>query len=175
MFAASRAAQQRQVQVAIESERRANEAAHFAVQESIRTRNRAAVAALFADWHIGELDPRIPPSLGLGDAVLRVFNTAVTRQHVAKRHPGDVSFIMQQLVHAIAHPYMYRRSTQREDRIELVGWTADSERTLRIILEAPTADPPATGSHGWLQVNATRLGKAKRRQAEKKGGWIRWV
>jgi hypothetical protein len=174
LLAGAQASQRMQVQIAIEWERQTQEAGYFAALASIRARNNSVAAALFSDWNLGALDGRIPQSLGLNAPVLNVFNTAHTRQHVVKSHPGDVEFIMQQMVHALSHPYMYRRSEHHADRIELVGFAADNERTLRVILEAPSALPPEKGAHGWLQISATRFGKAKRRRAESKGGWTRW-
>lgn len=175
MLAAGAASRRHQVQIAIECERQNQEAAHLAAQASIASRRNAAIAALFADWVLGVLDARIPMALGLRSDVLNVFNTASTRQHVAKNHPGDAEFIMRHMVHALSHPLMYRRSNQHADRIELVGFVADNERTLRIILEAPAAVPPARGSHGWLQISAIRFGKAKRQHAQSKGGWTVWL
>jgi hypothetical protein len=173
MFVASRDSHRMQVQIATECERQTREAAHLAAHASTRASNLAGSAALFADWNLGALDARIPRSLGLSSAVLNVFSTARTRHHVARNHPGDVEFITQQIVHALAHPYMYRRSEQSANRIELVGFAADNERTLRIILEAPSATPPEKGAHGWLKISATRCGKATRQRAERKGGWTR--
>lgn len=147
--------------------------AAYAGQHAITQRRNAALL-LLADYNLGNLSPEIAAAVARPIAVLSVYNTAVTRESVRKKRPGDVEFIMRHVQHAIEHPVLYMRSEGHDDRVVIISLAADGERALHIVLEAPPPTPIPGRSYGWLQLHAMRLGHRKLRQAEHSGKWTRY-
>ncbi len=153
-------------------------AAHYAESEELqrqfdaqtRARN-SALLLLFADHHYGELSAATIAAMRLHTPVALVFSTARTRAHITKERLGDAAFIFQHCAHAVPRP-RYVMAGSDQDRHILVGYTADMERWLLLVLERAPSEKPVNGMHGWLLVGARRLGKTKFRQYQNRGQLI---